>query len=124
MNVRQPFCKAPEKKSHGITSGDLGGQCRTTQSLFTAHPIHPSCGVAFRYCLASETPARWCRNLLENKGCLLSFNQNIHQPILQHSKVRFTAGRSSFKKERFMYTLLRHGAEYVHLRGIQHLLQC
>ena len=72
-----------------------------------------------------ETPVRWCLILLENKVCLLSLKQKFHQPILQHSKVRFTVDRCFFKKEKGPYALLRYGAEYVHLRRIsQMLLYC
>ena len=66
-----------------------------------------------------ETPVRWCPILLENKVCSLSLKQKFHQPILQ---VRFTVDRCSFKKQRPIHTLLRYGAEHVHLRRISHML--
>ena len=69
-----------------------------------------------------ENPVRWCPILLENKVCSLSLKQKLHQPILQHSKVHFTVDRCSFKKERPLHTLLRSGAEHVHLRRISHML--
>ena len=69
-----------------------------------------------------ETPVRWCPILLENKVCSLSLKQKFYQPILQHSKVHFTVDRCSFKKERPIHTLLRYGAEHVHLRRISHML--
>ena len=69
-----------------------------------------------------ETPVRWCPIPLENKVCSLSLKQKFHQPILQHSKVRFTVDHCSFKKERLIHTLLRYGAEHVHLRRISHML--
>ena len=68
-----------------------------------------------------ETPVMWCPILLENKVCSLSLKQKFQQPILQHSKVRFTVDRCSFKKEG-PYTLLRYGAKHVHLRRISHML--
>ena len=69
-----------------------------------------------------ETPVRWCPILLENKVCLLSLKQKFHQPVLQHSKVRFTVDRCSFKKERSIHTLFRYGAEHVHLRRISNMI--
>ena len=50
-NIDQVFYIAPEKKSYGVRSGDLGGQCKSTQSSFPAHLIHLLCRVAFRYYL-------------------------------------------------------------------------
>ena len=69
-----------------------------------------------------EAPVRWFPILLENKVCSLSLKQNFHHSILQHSKVRFTVDRCSFKKERPIHPLLRYGAEHVHLRRISHML--
>ena len=69
-----------------------------------------------------EIPVRWCSILLKNKVRSLSLTQKFHQPILQHSKVRFTVDRCSFKKERPIHTFLRYGAEHVHLKRITHML--
>ena len=52
-----------------------------------------------------ETLVRWCPILLENKVCSLFLKQKFHQPILLHSKVRFTVDCCSFTKERPIQTL-------------------
>ena len=71
-----------------------------------------------------ETPVRWYPILLENEVCSLSLKQKFHQPILQHSKVRFTVDHCSFKKERPTHTHFFDMAQNTFTLGESHTCSC
>ena len=122
-NVDQAFYIVPEKKITWNQVWRSRGPMHEHAIIISATSDPSAMQSSVQILSCNETPVRWCPILLENKVWFLSVKQKFHQPILQYIKVRFTVDRCSFKKESLIHTLLRYGAEDVHLRRILHMLQ-
>lgn len=70
----------PEEKSHGVRSGDVGGHCRNTQSVWLEHLNCLSGRGVCRYCLTlrhpwSGAPSCWKIKSEDSSSCNFSINQ-------------------------------------------------